>query len=276
MWDRTDRNPNAASAECGQWVTAGLHALRRGLGQPPQGKARVPAPDDLLGWRDVLEEHLMAGRLPQALDMLQGYARLNGPHVGLSMLMVATIRRLEVRWAEDTARVEDITRAFATARHLIEVWRTRQGGKEDRSGPGREPALSVRRLPLLVCVAPGDDHTFGAQILADDLTLRGWAVDTLITATPQEILTRVASRPYAALLLSVGQDGSLAGVGDLVAEARDISPNRRIRALIGGSGLAQPFAQYHFLGADSVVGTAAEGADFLAGKLALGLQDTRN
>jgi hypothetical protein len=236
----------------------------------------VPAPDDLLGWRDVLEQHLMAGRLPQAFEVLEGYARLNGSQVVLSMLMVATIRRLEVRWAEEIARVEEIMLAFATARHLIEVWKTRNALDQGRAAPGRGGLTPRDRKPLLVGVAPGDDHTFGAQILADDLTLRGWQVDTLISPGQQDLLEQVARRPYGALLLSVGQDGSLAGVGDLIAEARGISSNPRILVLVGGSGLAQPFAQYHFLRADYVVGTAAEGADFLAGKLALGLQDTRN
>lgn len=276
MWDKTDRDSNATSGECGEWVAAGLHTLRRGLGHRPQGDARVPAPDDLLAWRDELEQQLMAGRLLQALEVLEGYARLNGSHVVLSMLMVSTIRRLEVRWAQEAARVEEIMRAFATARHLIEVWRTRHTTGRDRTGAARGTRPGERRKPLLVCVAPGDDHTFGAQILADDLTLRGWPVDTLIAASPQELMARIAAQPYAALLLSVGQDGSLSGMGDLIAEARGISPNPRIPVLVGGSGLAQPFSQYHFLGADSVVGTATEGADFLAGKLALGLQDTRN
>lgn len=228
------------------------------------------APGPLDDWICALEQRLLGGLLSDAMAVLQSFAAQGHAHQVLTPLLVETIRRLEIRWRENQISTGDVTLAFSTARHLIASWQT---ARRSSLQPLAQTHPSLR---VLVGVAPGDSHTFGAQILSDDLGLRGWSVDTRLDAPAATLVRDIGQRPYAAVMLSVGQDGSLAGVGDLIAELRSVSVSRGLLILVGGSGLAEPFSQYHFLGADLVAGTAAEGAEFLASRLTQGLPYTRN
>lgn len=233
----------------------------------------MSTPVDLDAWIATLEQRLLGGMLSDAMAVLREFSKA-GLRVGaegdgvLTPLLVSTIRRLELRWREQQISADDVTLAFATARELIDLWQA-----------GRTPALTHpddRAGHILVSVAPGDEHTFGAQILADDLRLRGWRVEVMLDSSPEALLRTVAEGRHGAVLLSVGQDGSLEGIGDLIADLRLAARNGGLFVLLGGSGLAEPLAQYHFLGADFVARTAAQGADFLADRLPGRATETRN
>jgi len=267
MWKDVGNETASDAASCGPWVRAdfscsGLTALDPAL--------TVPAgPADPTEWSRTLEQALLDGHAEDALRILDAYSRHAGPEQVLSGLMVATIRRLERLWGSDLVAESTLTLAFAMTRHLIELWKSRNLNR-----------LSARKrasrdAPVLVCVPPGEEHTFGAQIMADDLMLRGWPVDLVLGAPSETLLARVAREPYAAILLSLGQDASLANLGNLIIGLRSVSARREVLVLVGGSGLAQPYAQYHFLKADLIAGSAAQGAEFLASRLIPRLADTR-
>ncbi|MFN4099477.1 MAG: B12-binding domain-containing protein [Pararhodobacter sp.] len=224
---------------------------------------------DPCDWSETLEQALLDGQAGQALQILDAFARHAGPDVVLPELMVATIRRLERLWGSELVAEASLLAAFGMTRRLIEVWKSQNPGRGAARSPGRGG------LPVLVCVAPGDLHTFGAQILADDLMLRGWPVDVELSPQTQTLLDRAAREPYAAIMMSVGQDASLANLSNLIAGMRSVSPRPEVQILLGGSGLEQPFAQYHFLKADLIAGNAAQGADFLASRLIPRMADTR-
>lgn len=226
---------------------------------------------DADGWINELCARLQAGLLDESVELLADYARRDHPDRVLDPLMVRTIRRIESDWSDLRMDEFAVTRAFATARQVIELWQTRRTG----ALPHRPGVASA--LPLLVAVVPGDGHTFGSQILTDALRLRGWEVETHIAPPgPEALIDRVHARRYGALLISVGQDDSLAGLGDMIAEIRLTSANRSILTLVGGAGLAQPYAQYHFLRADMIAGTAEDGANFLMARLPVGPAGKRN
>lgn len=230
----------------------------------------MAGPDHFDDWIDSLAQRLLGGMLSDAMAVLHSFASAGREGEVLTPLLVSTIQRLELRWRENQITTHDVTLAFATARHLIDLW---QAARPQAAG---NLPLSVKAPRLLVGVAPGDAHTFGAQILSDDLRLKHWAVDLRVELGATDLVEIVSTQRYDAVLLSVGQDGSLAGASDLIAELRSCSLNRGIMILVGGSGLAQPFGQYHFLGADLIAGTAAEGAEFLATRLNAGLPYKRN
>ena len=230
----------------------------------------MAGPEPFDDWIDTLEQRLLGGMLSDAMAVLHSFAAAGREGEVLTPLLVSTIQRLELRWRENQIGTGDVTLAFATARHLIDLW---QGARQRPEAPSRSLPSTPR---ILVGVAPGDSHTFGAQILSDDLRLRHWQVDLRLDVPGADLVTAVAAQRYAAVFLSVGHDAALAGAGDLIADLRASSLNSAIYVLVGGSGLAEPLAQYHFLGADLIAGTAAEGAEFVASRLAEGPPYKRN
>jgi methanogenic corrinoid protein MtbC1 len=269
MWP-TDLADAPTPDDCSGWAEASLRRLRNKIAPTTESRAAMHSPADFDTWIETLEQRLLGGMLSDAMAVLNGFASAGREGEVLTPLMVTTIRRLELRWRENQITTNDVALAFATARHLIDLWQSaRQQGAGSHFAPEGAPRV-------LVSVAPGDDHTFGAQILSDDLRLRNWSVDLRIDVEGADLVTIVSRQPYDAVLLSVGHDASLAGAGDLIADLRSSSRNRGIIVLVGGSGLAQPFAQYHFLGADLIAGTAAEGAEFLASRLLNDLPYKRN
>lgn len=230
----------------------------------------MPGPGQFDEWIESLEQRLLGGMLSDAMAVLHGFASTRRESEVLTPLLVGTIQRLELRWRENQITTNDVTLAFATARHLIDLW---QAAKSPTGAALAAPTDAPR---ILVGVAPGDEHTFGAQILSDDLRLRDWSVDLRLDPTPQDLIESVSSGAYSAVFLSVGHDAALAGIGDLIADLRSASENRGLFVLVGGSGLAQPLSQYHFLGADLIAGTASEGAEFLASRHVNSLPYKRN
>lgn len=229
----------------------------------------MTTPTDADGWTAQLCDRLKTGSLVDALALLHAHAAHHGEGQTLSPFVAGAIRAIEAGWQDGRFSDAEVTLAFATARHLIDLWQARDSVEAVAPAPSGPS--------LLASVVPGDAHTFGTQIMADSMRLAGWRVETLLSArSSADLLARVASTPYGAVLLSVGHDDSLAGLSDLIAEIRLNSVTSGVFVLVGGSSLAHPLTQYKFLGADLVAGTAAEGVAFLASRLMPGLSGKRN
>jgi MerR family transcriptional regulator, light-induced transcriptional regulator len=203
---------------------------------------------------------IRAGRVPEALDLCRSW-RASGTTDAAppsndalyARLLIPLLHRLESAWTEDSIDFGHLSLAFLNLHRVIMAL-----------SDDLRPMQGAGRGRVLVATAPDEDHQFGAQVLADLLRGAGWSVDLALQTDAAELVRRVAQVRYAALALSVGHDGALDGLGDLIATCRAEALHGRMQVLVGGAALVEPRSQYHFLGADLVAHSGAEALGFLS------------
>lgn len=234
------------TTECGIDLLGGLRALSSVM---PVTKVEGAVPETILR----LERLLREGSAGAAVELCRTQ-RVPGSGLLPSALLTAVIRRFEAAWMTDDIGFGDLSMVFLTLhRVLVQLL-------------GSEPAAgdSASRGRILVATVPGEEHVFGAMVLADALRAVGWHVDTLLGTDAQTLCASVGRGRHAVVGLSVGHDLVLDGLADLIADLRLAAPGPVPRILLGGAGLVQPIAQYHFLGADGIAQSAADAARWIA------------
>lgn len=269
--------------ECAEEVAGAIQDLSRGLAGAAVGGADAAAgtdTDNARGRAVRLERLLVAGAFGEALAL----CRTVGPG-DRAALFLAVIRRLEARWQTDGVGFSDLAFAFYLLRHLIEHALPAGAGIEHAlpagagiehalpagAGAAKSPAhpgsvLSAAAPRVLVALAHGEGHSFGAQILAADLAASGCRVDIDLGADGAALCRRLARAHVDVLALSVGHDGALHGLADLITDLRAASCNGRLAIVLGGAALAEPRAQYTFLGADGIALSATEAVGWIAAR----------
>ncbi len=205
----------------------------------------------------ILERLLREGRGTEALTLCRNLAAGRDPAARLHLygqVVLPAIRRLEGAWKEDLIGFSELSMAFFHAHRLLAVL-----AAEPPVQPAAPDAGGV-----LVATVPGEDHVFGAQIVADVLGAAGHEVALLLQTTAATLTVQVARQRPAVVCLSVGHDQALMGLADLIVDLRLSAPAPGPRVLIGGPALVEPFAQYHFLRADSVASNAGEALELIA------------
>lgn len=244
---------------CAERVAGAITNLSERLRRTADGDAA----DDLVA---RLESALLRGDFAAALALCLGVPR-TGP--GVHGLFLGVIRSLEKRWTTDTVDFADLAFAFFQIRRLIEML-------SEPALPAAPDANAPGSPRILVALAPGERHEFGAQIFASELSLHGWAVDVDLSGDGDSVRQRVSQTRYDAVGLSVGHDGALQGLADFVADLRFQSCHGGICVMLGGTALVEPRVQYKFINADVVAFTAAEAMVWLSAHLAAHRPRLRN
>lgn len=171
-----------------------------------------------------------------------------------TQLVLPVIRALEAEWADDNADFAVITQGFWNLKRLIE------------SLSSSESALVPTARTAGRCVialADAEEHSFGAQILSEELRANGWDVHLYLTANRADILSQLASEHFDMLGLSVGHDAALRGLADMISDARMQSCNPALKVIVGGNIFEAPLSQYRFVGADYIARNAGDAIIFL-------------
>ena len=200
---------------------------------------------------DALFDAVISGRYEAALDLCR--TALARPDIGLrhvhTVLMLPAIRMVGTAWAEDTASFEQTSMAFSLLHRLLDQLAL--------ATPPERPhwtsaTLQAAQQRLMVAVAPGDSHSFGARILTQELRLRGWGVAFFDHGQCDRVISALSELHFDTLAISVSCDESLAGLSDFVTTCRMASRDPGLEIVVGGAAIQAPFEQYIFLQADKV------------------------
>lgn len=162
-------------------------------------------------------------------------------------LLAPTARRLGAMWEEDESDFMQVT---------IGLWRLQEVLHE--LGPAflneSEPAEPGRRIFLVP--APGDQHTFGAVIVAEFFRRAGWDVWDDPAASREEILRIVRAEWFAVVGLSVSCEQHMEGLPGVIRAIRRASRNPSIGIMVGGQPFIENPERVALVGADA---TASDG-----------------
>lgn len=228
-------NPEPDYAICAEGVSSVVNDLSS-LGEAPANGDAVHR----------LEIALLEGRYADCMDL----GREHGDRA-VQDLYLPVIRRLETHWQSDSVAFGDLSFAFFQLQRLI-------------ARATEPPVAAPAPGRILVALARGEGHGFGAQILAAELALHGWTVNLDLSGDAVILLRLVAKHRFLALGLSVGHDKALDGLADLITDLRRESCHPGMAVMLGGNALVEPRDQYRFLGADAICATPAEATRWLS------------
>lgn len=170
-------------------------------------------------------------------------------------LLEPTARHLGDLWNQDRIDFVDVTLGVARLQRLVHVF----------EGLHQVPGYDEKRRVLLAC-APGEQHSLGSSIVQKFLRAAGWHVWTCATPRMEDAADLAAREWFGVVGFSLSSDVHLDGLAAAVRRVRDLSLNRKVGIMVGGSAIARHPDWVERVGAD---GTAANGpaAVILAKKL---------
>lgn len=170
---------------------------------------------------------------------------------GLSMetlyteLLEPTARYLGKMWDEDECDFIDVTIGVARLQKLLAIFNETYD----------LPDLATRRQ-VLMALAPGNQHSFGASMIDRLLFAAGWQVQTEYSGQSEDILQAVQKNWFAVVGLTVGSDGQLDALKSVIADIRLASQNVHVGILVGGSMFTENPALATAVGADATAPNA--------------------
>jgi methanogenic corrinoid protein MtbC1 len=186
---------------------------------------------------------------PQSEDATGYLIRLRDQGVSLDSLYADLLepaaRHLGDLWNEDKIDFVDVTLGVARLQRIVHVF----------GGLGAIEAYDAKRKVLLA-VAPGEQHSYGSAIVQKFLRAAGWHVWTCTTPRLEEAADVAAQEWFGVIGFSLGSDIHHEALASAIARVRELSMNRKVGIMVGGSAIARNPQWVETLGAD---GTAANG-----------------
>ncbi len=230
-----------------------LVALHEGAsGAPSAAKVRVARTAEIA---DLAK--LVLG--PENDDALNYIMKLKDSGVSLddlhAELLEPAARLLGELWNDDTVDFVDVTLGVSRLQRLVHLF----------EGLDQIPGFDDKRRALLAC-APGEQHSLGSTIVQKFLRAAGWHVWTCASSHIEEAAEITSREWFAVVGFSLGSDLHAGALATAITRIREISLNRKIGVMVGGSAVTRDPDLVARVGAD---GTAANGpaAVILAKKL---------
>lgn len=169
-------------------------------------------------------------------------------------LLAPTARRLGILWEEDRCDFVEVT---------MGLWRLQEVVRELSARFAPPCARLGGRLPrtALFLALPGDQHDFGAAMVAEVFHRGGWDVDTAPGADMTELLAEVGRHHYDIVGLTVSCDCPSTRLRSTILTVRSVSRNAGVRVLVGGRIFNEDPGLAERVGAD---GTASDAVKALA------------
>ncbi len=215
------------------------HAGGNGSADLRVGEADVIALTDM-----VLKSQDGATAFVEAL-MLRG-ATLDAVYLDL---LAAVARRLGDLWNADLVEFTDVTIALGRLQRVL-----RELAADSRV-PGRNGTM--QRSVLLVPV-PGEQHTFGLNMVSEFFRASGWGVWAEPPAQPEALVALVRDHWFDLVGFSIGNDRRIEPLAELIRSIRRTSHNRAVRVLVGGPLLLARPQLATLLGADASAADARQ------------------
>lgn len=199
-----------------------LMLLHRGEGsRSGRDGARTITPDDVVALTQrVITSYEAAAEFVEAL--VDGGAALESVYL---QLLSGVARRLGDLWNADEVEFTDVTIGLSRLQRLLH-------SLSEHGLPMRQPAAPIGHA-LFVAV-PGEQHTFGLNMVSEFFRASGWDVYEDPPAAPEALVELARIRSFDVLGFSIGSDRRIESLASLIRAIRKTSRNRSLRVMVGG------------------------------------------
>jgi methylmalonyl-CoA mutase cobalamin-binding domain/chain len=186
-------------------------------------------------------------------------------HIFLDLLAPAA-RHLGDLWNADAIEFTEVTRGLWRLQQLLREMSPLASSTAERREHGRRA--------VLIIPVPGDQHAFGAMMVAEFFRHAGWDVASAPVETAESLLSEVRKEWFSIVGLSISAEVHLKGLAPLIHSIRRASRNRSVGVMVGGKVFDEHPELAMLVGADASARDAreacmkADGLLFLAAKCA--------
>lgn len=234
--------------------------------RPPSRRATVPIVGDGLpnarkvaDFTDVLLAH-DSGAAESFVDLIRTH------HVSLESiyldLMTPAARRLGELWGADRCHFTDVTIALGQLQRMLR--------ELSHAFCDEGLAWGFGRRALLVST-PGEQHTFGALMVAEFLRRAGWDVSSEPGAMRNDVLAIVRRERFALVGLSASCERHMEPLASTIRAIRHESLNHSVGILVGGNIFIEHPELVAYVGADATAIDSRDAVDQAENLLALRL-----
>ena len=200
--------------------------------------------------RDV--EHMANLAVSKEADGALAFAQsLNADGVSLPVLYLELLspvaRRLGELWIEDRCTFADVTLGLCRLHKIVRLF-------SPKFCPTHAHTAQARTV--LLVPAPGEQHMFGAMVVAEFVRRAGWEVTSGPALPEADLLHLVQVRGFVAVGLSVSTDRALEALPRQIALLRERSANPSVQVLVGGWRFTENPALADRVGADGTANDA--------------------
>lgn len=160
-------------------------------------------------------------------------------------LLEPTARFLGTMWDNDECDFVDVTIGVARLQKLLAIF----------NDTYFLPDAATRRQ-VLMATAPGNQHSFGVNMIERLLTAAGWQVQTEFSSDAAQIVDAVREGWFAVIGLTAGSDLQLDGLTSVIRQIRLKSQNPSIGIMVGGPMFTQNPGLAFKVGADATAPNA--------------------
>lgn len=143
-------------------------------------------------------------------------------------ILAPAARSLGIFWEDDTYSFADVTVGLCRLRQVFEELKLRLPS----------PPAPAEQFSVVIVQAPGDQHSFGAAIVAHLFAQAGWSVMNECLSDQSDVLRLLRSRHVDLVGISVNTDYGLEELGAFVLKIKRESKNRDLAIILGGSAVA--------------------------------------
>lgn len=139
-------------------------------------------------------------------------------------LLAPAARYLGQLWVDDVCDFADVTLGLSRMQQVLNALSPAFGAAG--------PQLSNKHALLITL--PGEQHTFGVNMVAEFFRRDGWDVWCGAPESEEEVLDLVHDQPFDVVGFSVGCDGLVPNLEPVVGRIKKASHNRSVNFLAGG------------------------------------------
>lgn len=261
---RPSREPQLFAALQSEIIPRLMIANRMNSAQLPGGPA--PVRKSATTFTDTEREEFLKALIAEDPAKVRGLTERylsRGTDIAslLANLFAWSAAELGRQWETDEVSFVDVTIGLSRlheALHSVSAANTDAYATTDAGLPS-----------ILIASVPGEQHVFGALVVAEHFRMSGWSVATETSGDSRRISDLLKCRHYDLVGLSAAQDMPAADLAGLVRLLRRSSHNPRIRVMMGGSLFDRAPGMAQKAGADGIARSEADPVELARNLLAM-------
>lgn len=240
--------PHGFSARLGEAVAAEVIPRLRLAHAGAVVVEAIPDATDVTALSALLLRHDAAGASAYLEALHQ--SGTTAEHLFLELL-APTARLLGQFWADDVCDFATVTLAMMQLRRM-----QRDFAPRFLTGRPLRPEAEAHRI--LIVPVPGEQHTFGLDLLADFFRRAGWHAHVSPLRSADELASMVRRESYDVVGLSVGSTDRMDTLAATIRKLRRASRNRSVGVMVGGPAFIGHPDHVALVGADATAADARQ------------------
>jgi methanogenic corrinoid protein MtbC1 len=203
------------------------HQLGEEQRRPEPARPAQPTSDDV----SELAQLVIQKPVAIARSYVEG-VRARGVSLDIILLSLLTpaARLLGELWLDDLCTFADVTVGLSRLHQI--VYELSPASNQNR-------LVEAAHGIVVLCPAPGEQHTFGMLIAGEFFRKAGWNVRALLTTDGQELTELVRNEWVAMVGFSVSVEGRAEQLRGVIENLRGASRNPDLIVMLGGGGASQ-------------------------------------